>query len=263
MTVTATYNSDLSRVRVAATDAFTAATITIDRSADGGVTWQVVRGGTDLPAGAATVDDYEFAAGLLNTYRARSYSDVGVLLGTQTGTVTPSITKVWLKSIARPFLNQAVTVEEYSEISRKARAGLFEIPGRSFPVRVGEVASSRSWSMDLLTYDDTEAKNLEFLVASGDVVLVQVPAGFDIPGGYVGLGDMKKTRVSRPLLDARRRFSLPMTEVAAPPATVVGYAATWAGILATYGTWSAVLAAFPTWADVLEFVTSPEDVIVP
>lgn len=263
MTVTATYNGDLARVRVAATDAFTASYITIDRSTNG-VHWKTVRGAEALPAsGGVQVDDYEFTSDTLTTYRARSYSAVDALLGTQTGTVTPSIERVWLKSIARPFLNTAVTVRDYTPIKRASRAGLFSIPGRSYPVRVGDVASSRSWSMTTITYSAAEARALEFLISSGDVAYVQVPSGYDIPGGYVDLGDMDLARISRPLSDLRRQFTLPMIEVAAPAPTVVGYTATWAGIIAEFGSWTAVMAAFPTWADVMEYVNDPSIVVVP
>lgn len=263
MTVTATYEASLARVRVAATDAFSASYIKIDRTSDG-VRYTTVRGAAALPAaGGVSIDDFEFDPNVVNTYQARSYSAVDALLGTQTQTVTPSIDRAWLKSVRRPFLNTGITVEDYSAIKRSSRAGTFEIPGRSYPVRVGDVASSRSWSYDLLTYSAAEAKSLEFLIASGDEGYLQVPPGFDIPGGYVDLGNMDKSRVSRPLSDARRRFTLQTYNIAAPAPTVVGYAATWAGILADFGSWTAVLAAFATWADVMEYVADPETVIVP
>lgn len=266
MAVTVTYEDDLSRARISATTAGVGAvTADVERSLDG-LHWRTVRGGAGLPVDGVTpvkVDDYEFAPGIVNNYRVRTFSPVGVQIAVETQTVTPTIDRVWLKSVARPFLNRKVVVRDYSAVTRRSRAGLFEIPGRSYPVRVGDVASSRSWTLEVITYDDTESQSLEYLVASGDVVLVQVPTGFDIPAGYVGLGDMSRGRISRPLSDGRRQFSLPMTEVAAPPASVVGYAGTWEGLLAEFGTWPAVMAAFPTWADLLEYVTDPSTVVAP
>lgn len=261
MSVTATYDSTISRVRVVATDAFTAEYITVQRRVPGGL-WTTVRGGGELAVPAA-VDDYEFIPGVVNTYRAQSYSPVDVLLGTESGTVTPTIIQPWLKSITRPFLNMPVTIQEYTQIARQSRAGVFNVPGRSFPVRVGDVASSRSWSYQILTADLAEARSLEYLIQSGDVIFVQVPTGFDIPAGYVGVGDMDLSRVSRTLADDRRLFSLPVVEVAPPAASVVGYTATWAGLLAEFGTWADVLAEFGTWAEVLEHVSDPSIVVVP
>lgn len=264
MTVTLTYDATLARVRISAADTFTAAYIKIERSING-IQWTTVRGAAAIvpSASAAKIDDYEFVPSVANQYRSRAYSAVDVLLGTESASITPTIDRVWLKSVTRPFLNMQVTVQDYTAIGRASRAGLFSIPGRSFPIRVGDSASSRSWSTTVLTYTDSEARSLEYLVASGDTVYAQVPPGYDIPGGFVGLGDMEMSRVSRALSDVRRLFTLPMTEVAAPAATVVGYTATWDGLIADFGTWADVLAAFPTWADVLEYVSDPSVVIVP
>lgn len=73
MSLTATYAADLSRVRLVVAGAPASADYAlIERSADGGITWATVRGGDQVPlnAGAAQLDDYEFAASVLNTYRA-------------------------------------------------------------------------------------------------------------------------------------------------------------------------------------------------
>jgi hypothetical protein len=262
MSLTATYNGDLARVGLAATDAYTADHIVIQRSVNN-VQWVTVRGASNLDPASATIDDYEFVPGVINYYRSQSYSAIDALLGTDLDDITPTITNVWLKSVARPFLNMALPwAEEYSTIGRRSRSGLLDIPGRTYPVRIGDVASSRTWTLTARTDTLTQARNLEYLVAAGDAVYVQVPDGFDIPGGYVGIGDMGRDRVSRKLTDDRRRFALPMTNIAAPAATVVGYTATWAGILADFGSWSAVMLAFPTWADVLEYVSDPSVVVV-
>lgn len=263
MTVTLTYDATLARVRVAATDAFTAEYIVIQRQSNG-VTWTTVRGATRLDAaGGVSIDDYEFDPNVINTYRARSYSAADSLLGTQSNTITPTIDRVWLKSVARPFLNTPIVVQDYAPISRSGRSGLFAVPGRSYPVRVGDVASSRSWSMTILTSTLTESRSVEYLVASGDVLNLQVPPSYDIPGGYVDVGQMTLARRSRTLADDRRLVTLPLTEIAAPSPNIVGYTATWAGLIAEFGTWADVLAAFPTWADVLEYVSDPSIVVVP
>lgn len=74
MALTCTYDASLGRVRVTATGLGAALVATVQRSTNG-VTWTTVRGGTDVPvvagALARTVDDYEFADGVLTTYRVR------------------------------------------------------------------------------------------------------------------------------------------------------------------------------------------------
>lgn len=71
MTTTTTYLDDLSRVRVSFTGLSADADYAlVERSTDG-ITWTTVRGGdkVGLTAGAGKVDDYEFVAGVANTYR--------------------------------------------------------------------------------------------------------------------------------------------------------------------------------------------------
>lgn len=264
MAVTLTYDSGLSRVRVSGSVDAASVYGTVERSSNG-VQWTTVRGAGRLTPSSNTVsaDDYEFAPGAANTYRVRGYSGVDVQLSSEADDITPVIDRPWIKSVARPYLNRGVTVQDYTAPTRKSRAGRFDVLGRSHPIMVSEVHAGREWTLSLLTRDLAEAHALELLLASGDTLYVQVPPGFDIPAGYVGVGDVVRERVSRPLSDDKRIFPVPLTEAAAPGPDVVGYTATWEGLLAEFGTWTDVLAAFPTWADVLEFVTDPETVIVP
>lgn len=100
MTVSATYLSDLSRVRVEfsgySSDADYAV---VERSVDGGIHWTTVRGGDAAPltAGAGHVDDYYFGNGVLNTYRVTAIDSApqawigsGGPVTANNGTVTPS-----------------------------------------------------------------------------------------------------------------------------------------------------------------------------
>jgi hypothetical protein len=267
MTVDLTYDSQLARVRIEASSFAPLGTeyVQVHRQAPGGVRWTVVRGASRLipVGGEVAVDDYEFVPDVLATYRVVAYSAVDVGLLTESATITPEIGGVWFKSVARPYLNQQVTVQDYEPVQRKSRAGVFEVSGRTMPIVVSDVGGSRRWQTSVMTRTLDAAHALDLLLASGDVVHVQVPAGFDIPAGYVSIGDTSKSRVSRTLNDDKRLFSIPMTECAPPGADVVGVTSTWAGLLAAYGTWTAVLAAFPTWQDVLDYVAAADTVIVP
>jgi hypothetical protein len=148
-------------------------------------------------------------------------------------------------------------------IARKARAGVFEVKGRSLPVVVSEVRGPREWTLQVRTDTPADTRALDLLLASGDVLYVQVPPGYDLPGGYVTVGAITQQRISALPGDLRSVWVLPMTEVAAPGPDVVGYTATWAGLLAAFPTWADLVAAFPTWADAAEYVSDPETVIVP
>jgi hypothetical protein len=80
MTVTATYVNANGKVSVAVSGAPAAATTTLIERTSDGVTWSAVRGAQALAlaSGACSVDDYEYADGVVNTYRA-SYVSPSVI----------------------------------------------------------------------------------------------------------------------------------------------------------------------------------------
>lgn len=87
MSITATYLGDISRVRVEmASISSDADYVKMERSTDG-INWTTVRGGDVVPivAGTAKIDDYEFQAGVQNTYRA-SYVDSSLITFVASGT---------------------------------------------------------------------------------------------------------------------------------------------------------------------------------
>ena len=182
-------------------------------------------------------------------------------LNEQTANLTPTIDRVWLKSPARPFLNRKVTVVGFSEIARPGRGADFDVIGRSYPVAVTDVRGSRRFALELYTATAEDAKTMDFVLASGDVLFVHRPAGCAVPGGYVLVGDTSERRTRERGIS--RVFMLPCIEVVPPGPDVGGAEGTWASVLAAYATWADVLAAFPTWADLLVLVGQPSEVIVP
>ncbi|MFI6759359.1 hypothetical protein ACIBF5_09485 [Micromonospora sp. NPDC050417] len=263
MSLTATYDAALSRVRLTATGlAGSPAWAVIARSTDL-AQWTVVRGGASVPVSAGTValDDYEFVNGQTNHYRVTALNGAFAIVDEETATVLPELAQVWLKSISRPYLNRPVVVQDYSEVQRPARASAFQVVGRTLPVAVTDVAGSRRWTLDLLTDTLADAATLDFILAAGDIMFVHAPAWSGVPGGYVIVGDTTQRRTAR--RTTRRITSLPCTEVATPGPDVVGATVTWADVTTTYSTWALVGSAHPTWADLLQLVGDPEDVIVP
>lgn len=263
MALTAVYDAVLSRIRLSMTAAgATAVTALFDRSVDN-ITYTTVRGGSaaTITTTNASVDDYEFPPGVLLTYRVRTYTAASVLVDTFTATITQDLTKVWLKVPAAPFLNTAVTVVDRSEITRRSRTGLFDVVGRTLPVSVGDVASGRAFSLQLLTNTAGEEDDLDYLFASGEIVFLQLPSTVKhFPGGYYTAGDVSREPTLR--LSPRRVWSIPLTEVAKPGPAVVGSTYTCASVLADYATVTAMLAANATIAILLDRTASPVDVIV-
>lgn len=184
-------------------------------------------------------------------------------LNSQESSVTPVLTATWLKSLAHPFLNRAVQemFRPDTTVTTPSRSGLFEVIGRTNPIAITTVRSSRRWTMYVRTTTQQQADDLDLMLASGDVLLVQAPDGCMTQTGYVAVGDVSYTR--HPLRPAKRLYTLPMTAVAPPGPGVLGSLGTWQTVLNTYATWADVMAANATWADLLELVGDPSEVLVP
>lgn len=265
MAVTVTYDPVLSRLRIVQTGGLVADLADFLRTTDG-ITWTTVRGGSNVPlAGGteATIDDYEFPVGVPVTYRVEKKTSAGApVSGTSALPITQELDAVWLKVPAAPYLNTTVVVVDVSEVSRKSRAGLFPVVGRTFPVMVGDVASSIAYELQLLTENPSGESDLDFLFASGEVVFLQLPSTVtEIEGGYFAVGDVSRQSTLR--RSTRRVWRIPLTEVAPPGPDVVGSAYTWASAVADYATWTDLIAANATWSTLLQRVASPSDVIVP
>jgi hypothetical protein len=256
MALTPTFDATLSRVRLAGTALTGAATAKFERSANG-IYWTTVRGGSAVPVSSntANLDDYEFVPGATNYYRVTAGSNVFP------ANLVPAQTGVWFKSITRPFLNRSVKLTSHGDITRPARNGVFDIVGRSYPVAVTDLRLSRRWNMTVKCETVSDADALELVFASGDPIYIQTDGQYDIPGGYVVLGDVTRRRYGT--VSQRRWFDMGVTEVAAPGPNVVGTTVTWDLLMAAYGSWNAILAAFGTWTAVNEYVASPDVVIVP
>ncbi|MEV0726001.1 hypothetical protein AB0I37_24885 [Micromonospora purpureochromogenes] len=226
--------------------------------------WQVEATDTSLTTGTQAGVLARLESGNTNTLPVVITYDNVVVSSPQValyeGSIVPVLGGVWLKNVAKPFLNRMVTVLDYSDVERPARSGVFDVIGRSDPVAINDVRGSREWTLEVLTQTSAEADDFDLVLASGDPLLVHVPADCDVPGGYVTIGNTRQRRTAR--RSNRRVFDLPCKAVVPPGPDVMGATATWQTVLSTYATWADLLAAHATWADVLELLGAPEDVIV-
>jgi hypothetical protein len=179
----------------------------------------------------------------------------------QSATITPNLDTIWIKNVARPFLNRAVEVVGWSDVTQPARGGVFDVIGRSDPVAVTDKRGSRRYDLTVRQPDPAMAEDFRLCLAAGDPVLVHVPPTCDVPGMYAAIGDVTIRRTSA--RGVMRFFTLPLIEVAAPNPEVIGAAITCQTILSSYATCTALLAGETDCADVLEGIGSPSDVIVP
>lgn len=264
MAVTLTYDTQLSRVRVAAGALGATATYAVVDRTYNGVLYSTLRGGSAAAVASQAlsfpVDDYEFTDSAEATYRVRSYDVADVLQQTQTATITPTLAAVWLKFIARPYLNRTVTLNDWSDIDRASRNGVFPVVGRIEPVAITDLHTSRSFTVSLLTDTLDRAADLDLALSVGYPLYLHAPADCGIPTVYAVVGNFAQRRTSR--RGVRRLFEIPLVEVGAPGPDVVGSAGSWQILLNNYGTWQDVLTGFASWDDVAELIGSPSDIIV-
>lgn len=175
--------------------------------------------------------------------------------------ITPELETPWIKSPTRPFLNRPVMLSEFGEVTRRDRSGVFEIVGRSYPVAVTDLRSSRRQTISLLTQDRQERRELDTILASGEPILFHAPAGCAVDSMYAIAGDVSYDRTAR--RSERRLFQIPLTEVAPPHHSIAGVTVTWQGVINAYATWADLVADEETWETLQELIGDPEDVIVP
>lgn len=266
MSLTATWDTVLNRVKLDTTAlGATVVRTVITRYENLALTnGQTIRGGDVSPTTNAnfTAYDSEYKPNTLLTYKVDGYNVSNVVVTTFTTTITVALDRIWLKSPARPFLDRQVTVTEFGAVSTQARGGTIQVAGRRAPVAITEVRGQRQYELVLRAADAVEAAAVEAFLAFGDVVYLQVPAGCAVPSSmYAFVGDVSVVQRGAHLT-AVRYYHLPLTEVAAPDPTIVGYTVTWLGIRTAYATWTALKAAKATWQLVQEHVSAPVDEIV-
>lgn len=175
----------------------------------------------------------------------------------QIGTVTPTLSTGWLKSISRPFLNTSVVpIRPVPTLDTAPRHGVFEVIGRSLPVAVTDVRATKEYILRVYAETAEERSRIDLIVASGDPVFLQLPANSPRPSLYAVIGNTSHD-------SSTDVYTLPLRQVAAPAADVIGSTATWQTVINTYATWADVIAANATWANLLDLVGSPSEVIVP
>ncbi len=272
-----TYDDTLARVVIDGSGLAPYTAVIVERSTDQ-MHWTTVRGAVQLTLNGDTFThyDYEFSPGVVNYYRVTTIAPSGC--ETASASVTPDLTQIWIKSITRPFLNTPLgtscsvmgstpvelLVVANGGVTRPTRSAIYPIINRTNPVGVTDLALARSWPMRLRTFDPAGLQTLDYLFASGDTLLIQVPhndCAETVEHGYVIVSDPTYQRHHR--YRQRVVWDFGVQEVAVPGPDIGYRQATWATVLAQFGSWAGVMAACPTWAHVLALLPSPSEVIVP
>jgi len=123
------------------------------------------------------------------------------------------------------------------------------VVGRTEPVAVTDVHSSRRITVTLRTSSSDEADRLDDALSQGRPLFLHVPTSVALPSMYAVAGDYAASRPSK--LTQVRFWDVALIEVSPPPPSATAPPTTWQNIIDAYPTWQDVIAAFPTWQDVV------------
>jgi hypothetical protein len=268
VSLTATYNGDLSRVALDADTLGASATYAVVERSLNEQLWLPVRGGLTLPVESqeAEVSDYEFFADVQNFYRITSYDASDVQQEQFTDDLTPSLSgQVWMKSIKYPPLNRPVRVLDRGEpIARASRSMASDVVGRSVPVGTHELHTGQQFELRIITTTDhaTQAGAFDIIFGVGGSWFVHTPAGSAVPGGYVMIGQVTQERLYRADPNAPRVFTLPCTVEAPPGPQITGSLLVAETLFRLYGDANALYAAHSTGRSLLATIGDPGDLVV-
>lgn len=186
-----------------------------------------------------------------------------------TTSLTPTQAGAQLKFPLRPYLNEAITLCNWSDEVYPARGSIFQVLGRSLPIATTELRGSRQFTIFVVAADASAADALALDMSFGDIAFLQTPGAATYCGlarksyptqGYFQIGDVTFHRVA----DGRPEYliGIPLTEVSAPDPSIPGSNGTWQGIVNNFATWTSLQANFATWQLVVEYIPSASSVIV-
>jgi hypothetical protein len=193
----------------------------IERSEDGGATWEPVRGAT-LAAGAfgvaRTDHDYEAARATALQYRActeASFADVQLVSDYRTAAVAGTLSKAsWnLKCPLDPSLNVLdVLIDKDPEWSQNEDAATFRPVGRKYPVVVSMSVGGADGSLSVTCHTDAEWAAVEELRDYAGALLLESPYGWS---RYIRILQRSWSETGVPG-SARRRVAFAFLEVGVP-----------------------------------------------
>jgi hypothetical protein len=200
-----------------------------------------------------TVDDYEFRAGSGMEYKiivlSSAENSPDVIVQQRIVTLDDTLDRVWVKFIAAPHSNRKVKLLGWSEVGRETRNAIFQVLNRVTPVAVTDVHGSRTMTVELLTSTVADRDALDTALGQGAPIFFQTPDSITCPTMYAVVGNYSWRRAAS--RSQRSVFTIALTEVSAPPSSIVGTGVTWATVLTGYASWDDVTDDVSTWAELM------------
>ena len=211
-------------------------------------------------SGAIVVEDYEVPIGSRVFYRVvwdnldDPYHSVSLTTRTVNAPRIADPSMVWIKSPGLPGLNRQVMMAENLSWKRAARSAAYPVVGRSRPVVISEVRSSREGQIKVRVGEVADHNALDALLSSGLPILLQVTPGYAgiTDNLYLAVGDVEWEPESWNAAVPGWLWTMDVTEIERPAGGIQGSAGrTWQDIADSHATWREVSEQYGSWADVL------------
>lgn len=265
-TLTATFDSVLSRVKLAAAGLNASTNTSILVRWDNGEPQTApnaftVRGGNVGAHTTGSISDYEFIPNVANAYQLTTFNSSGTLLDTVTASITPAQTVAFLKDVTRPSNNLAPTILDASAVTYTARSSTFDVLNRALPIAITDLQGGRSFSLSVRTTGVQDASDLAELLSNGAILYLQIPDSTTLPAtGYFTVGNVSWDLPSSAAHNTGAKvWTIPLIETAAPDPSIIGFTSTWADIVTNFTSWTSggltpLNSTFGTWTAVTQYV---------
>lgn len=240
------------RVEVTVTPGADNTTVTVYRSDSGGT--HPVRGGWRIEvSGPALVVDFEVPFGQSVVYFAVGYDDAGN--PSPAGPTSQPVTVdsggcPWVQDPTDPTTATRWQLVDWEQMEYGREATVLRPMLSATAVAVIGVRQDPESEMTVRTRTDGEAERLRALCAV-PVLLVRPDPTWGWPARYWLVRDLDERRQApKNPADSRRLWTLPLTAVDAPSASLIVFPYVWADVVAYWATWADLMADKATWLDV-------------
>lgn len=202
------------------------------------------------------VEDYEAPLGVEVRYYLKTWttsSSYRSVLSDPVVIPEPISTEIVLKDPGLPARQTTAVVTKGGQPTwtRRARQGVNAVRGRSRPIVISDMRTSREGTMTLVTESAEDLASMWWLLESGNILLVQWPSLWGERDVYVAVGDVAEAPVVEYAEYSDRTWTVPLTEVDRPIGGATGSAGrTWATVLADHVDGMDLLTSYASWLGV-------------
>ncbi|MFJ6237940.1 hypothetical protein ACIQH0_28120 [Streptomyces griseus] len=198
------------------------------------------------------VEDYEAPLGVPVRYYLRTWTggSYRAVLSDPVVIPEPVSTEIVLKDPGLPARQTTAVVSKGGQPTwtRRARQGVNAIRGRSRPIVISDIRTSREGSMTLVTETAEDLASMWWLLESGNTLLIQWPSLWGERDVYVAVGDVAEAPVVEYAEYTDRTWTVPLTEVDRPVGGATGSTGrTWATVLSENVDGMDLLTSYASW----------------